>query len=146
MKLFISVILIYFYIFGVQTHYSINEKYFKNFKELKDRRGNESVPTSTDFSSTDVFCNDLSACAQNSKKCFMQNTSESLMAQNKPLQNGTDQSISLWFLDLYFHYLPTSRSSNDAFVKASVDHFNVYQSFKFSSYNQFKTFVYGTAN
>lgn len=76
----------------------------------------------------------------------MRNSTESLMAQNKPLQNGTDRSIALWFVDLYFNYLPTSRSLNDAFIKASVDYFNVYQSFKFSSYNQFKTFVYGSVN
>lgn len=145
MKLFISVILIYFYIFGVRNIIDYNDVYFKVFNELKDRQEIESISTSLYSSSSVLFRSDLSVCAQ-FNKCIMRNSTESLMAQNKPLQNGTDRSIALWFVDLYFNYLPTSRSLNDAFIKASVDYFNVYQSFKFSSYNQFKTFVYGSVN
>lgn len=151
MMLFLAYILNIFIIFEVQTHYSINEKYFKNFKELKDRRGNESVPSTTDFSSTDVFCNDLSAIAQNSKTCFMQNTSESLLAQNNTinvLRVNISENLDTMsgFTNRYFSYLSTSRSLNDAFIKASVDYFNSFQTFKFSSFNQFKTARYGSVN
>ncbi len=143
MKLFISVILIYFYIFETQNYLFTNELRFKFIKELKDRRGNESVPTSLCNSLCKWFCSDLSSHARKFNKCIMQNHLQSSKTQNKPLQNGTDRSILLWFVDLYFNYLPTSRSLNEAFVKASVDYFNSYQSFKFSSFNQFKTALYG---
>ena len=119
----------------MQTHYSINEKYFKNFNELKDRREIESISTSPYFSSTDVFCSDLSAFAQ-FKSNVMQNTSESQLAQNSI-------NTTVGFYNTYFSYLKTSTSVNEAFLKASLDYFNLNHSFKYQSYKQFKTSIYG---
>lgn len=142
MKFYLAYILNILFIFGVQTHFYTNEKYFKYFKELKDRREIESISTSTDFSSTDVFCSDLSAFAQNKKHNIMQNTSESLMAQNN--SNVKNLTSYFNFYLCYFNYLPTSKSVNEAFIKASVDYFNIYQEFKYKSYYQFKNEMYGS--
>lgn len=154
MKLFLAYILNIFSIFEVQTHFITNEKYFKNFKELKDRREIESISTSTDFSSADVFCSDLSAFARKFKQFIMQNTSESLLAQNSN-ETKVSKKYDLDFQEniftasgfylRFFSYLPNSRSLNEAFVKASVDYYNIYQSFKYSSFVQFRNSTYGTS-
>jgi hypothetical protein len=43
------------------------------------------------------------------------------------------------FYNRYFTYLKTSKTQNEAFVKASVDYFNLNQCFKYSSFNHFKS-------
>lgn len=154
MKLFFSIILVYFYIFGVRNITDYTDAYFKVFNELKDRHRIESIPTSHYSSSSVLFRSDLSAYAQ-FKKCIMRNSTESQLAQNRIEANASDHDFldvqediftKIGFYNRYFYYLSTSKSRNEAFVKVSVDYFNIYQSFKYQSLNHFKSSIYGTVN
>jgi len=49
------------------------------------------------------------------------------------------------FFKRYLQLVPTSRSSNEAFVKTSIEHFNRFQSFKFTSLTQFQNAIYGSS-
>lgn len=50
------------------------------------------------------------------------------------------------FLNRYFHYLPKSRTQNDAFLRASLDYYSFFEAFPFISYKHFQNSIYGTVN
>ena len=66
----------------------------------------------------------------------MRNSTESQLAQNSI-------NTTVGFYNTYFSYLKTSTTLIEAFKKASLDYFNLNNSFKYQSFKQFKTSIYG---
>ena len=52
-------------------------------------------------------------------------------------------NTALGFYERYFDLLKYSSTKNMAFVKTSVEYYNIYNHFKFSTYNDFKNCTYG---
>lgn len=131
-------------------------KYYTLIHELKHRREIASISTTHYFSKFGLFRSDLCPCAQNSNLFVMRNkpnsqllatnTIEATASEHDFLDVQEDLSTLYGFFSHYFKLLPLCNTANEAFVKVSVQYFNVYQSFKFSSLTQFKTAIYGKAN
>lgn len=78
----------------------------------------------------------------------MRNNPESLRTQNRIQVNvfnnesgvkETNLATTYGFYNRYFSYLKNSKTQNEAFVKVSVEYFNIHQKFKYANFEHFKS-------
>lgn len=141
-------------IFVVHNNFTLKNSHIaKNIQELTDRRTGESPVNTSKCEFCRLLCTHLSGNCSKIKTIEMHNNLQIipssgvqhlLLAGTEKQETLTAQVIHrpLWdllsFTERYFELLPTSSSTNNAFIKVSVEYFNLYQTFKFSSYSNFK--------
>ena len=74
---------------------------------------------------------------------FISMTKKVKIVTSTAICNGVAPTVA--FYQKYFNYLPTSTTRNEAFAKASLDYFNLFQSFPYLCYEQFKNTKHGKA-